>query len=205
MVGLIVYFDRGIHGLLGAASKMGILLWTAVTAVFGIALTAMYSFVSSLFVHYAGAVAYGGLAEAIQLAPLGMGTGTNTGAARYALSDPSQLEVIETYYAKAVYELGIPGLLLVLALFCVPIVFGFKARSAIKTPALKCSASALLAFFLMIFLNSFKGALVDLDPVNIYYWIFCGLLLKLIVLDKGEGRCVDSLGSFPGRDRASMA
>jgi hypothetical protein len=33
-------------------------------------------------------------------------------------------------------------------------------------------------------LNSFKGWQIDLDPINVYFWVFSGFLLKLGYLDK---------------------
>jgi hypothetical protein len=33
-------------------------------------------------------------------------------------------------------------------------------------------------------LNSFKGWLIDLDPVNVYFWLFAGMLLKMSVRDQ---------------------
>jgi O-antigen ligase len=146
----------------------------------------MYGLISSLFSNYAKDIAYGGLMQAIEKAPLGMGTGTNTGAARYAVSDPSVFIGIENYYAKAAVELGIPGLLVVVGLFVVVIVAGLKAHRSIVDPIYRCCSNALLAFAIVIFLNSFKGWLIDLDPLNIYYWLFAGILLKLSVLEQAQ-------------------
>jgi hypothetical protein len=115
-----------------------------------------------------------------------MGTGTDTGAARYALGDPNALVGIENFYAKAAYELGVPGLLVVAGLFTAIIIAGVRARAGMKSPVLRCWASTLVTFFVVILLNSFKGWLVDLDPVNVYFWVFCGMLLKLPILQARE-------------------
>ena len=45
-------------------------------------------------------------------------------------------------------------------------------------------SNAILAFLIIMFLNSFKGWQMDLDPVNVYYWLFVGLLLKMPVLQQ---------------------
>ena len=185
-VALIFLFDRGLAGFIEGIGGGILIAWAVLTAVFGIALWEMYGLVGTLFTHYATEVAYGGLVEALSSAPLGMGTGTDTGAARYALGDPNVFVGIENYYAKAAYELGVPGLLIVGALFTAIIIAGVKARTRMKSPVLRCWASTLVAFFVVIMLNSFKGFLVDLDPVNVYFWVFCGLLLKLPALQARE-------------------
>jgi hypothetical protein len=181
---LVFLFDRGVAGLLAAICGAAVLTWTTAGAIFGIALWHMYGVVGGLFSDYARSAAYGGLVQAIAAAPLGMGTGTNTGAARYALADPDAFIGIENYYAKAAYELGIPGLLVVAGLFLTIIFISLKARGKMLTPNLRCGANALLAFLVAIFLISFKGWQIDLDPVNVYYWLFAGILLKLPILEE---------------------
>jgi hypothetical protein len=180
---LVFLFDQGVPGLLAALCGTVVLTWTAAGAIFGIALWHMYGVVGGLFSDYARSAAYGGLVQAIATAPFGMGTGTNTGAARYALADPNAFTGIENYYAKAAYELGMPGLLIVAGLFLTIIFISLRARRRMRTPDLRCGANALLAFLVAIFLSSFKGWQIDLDPVNVYYWLFAGILLKLPVLD----------------------
>jgi hypothetical protein len=188
IVALIFALDRGLTGLLKGIGSGLLIAWMVLAGLFGIAIMDVYGLVGELFTHYAREVAYGGLIQALQLAPLGMGTGTNTGAARYALEDPTGFVGIENYYAKAVYELGLPGLVIVAGLFAAIIVLGFNVRARARFGELRCCASAFLAFFIVMFFNSFKGWLVDLDPVNVYYWVFCGLLLKLPALEAGALR-----------------
>src|SRR5262249_9592380 len=92
---------------------------------------------------------------------------------------------IENYYAKAVYELGLPGLFVVAGFFVAIIIVSFNVHRTARFREVRCWASAFAAFFVVMSLNSFKGWLVDLDPVNVYYWVFCGLLLKLPALQAG--------------------
>ena len=177
--------DRGLRGLLRAialAAGMlgGALLLLSMRAI------GLFKHVADLFVTYAQGTAYELLVQALVTAPLGNGTGTNTGPARYALPDPASFSALENYYAKAVYELGIPGFLLILALFGALIWQGFHMRRQLQDPALRPYAAALLAFFIAVALISFKGWLVDLDPVNIYFWVFAGVLAKLPFLDRPE-------------------
>lgn len=185
-IALIFLFDGGLAGFIEGVGAGIVSAWVVLTAVFGIAVWEMYSLVGVLFTQYASDVAYGGLMQAVRLAPFGMGTGTNTGAARYAFGDQTAFIAIENYYAKATFELGVPGLLIIVGLFLAIIIAGLRAHAGMRLPVLRCWASAFVSFFVVIFLNSFKGWLVDLDPVNVYFWVFCGMLLKLPVLQRRE-------------------
>ena len=55
------------------------------------------------------------------------------------------------------------------------------------TNGLHACSAALLAFLITMALNSFKGWLVDLDPINVYFWVFSGVLAKLPFLDSRPG------------------
>lgn len=69
--------------------------------------------------------------------------------------------------------------MLILALFGALIWQGFRIRRRVQDPALRPYAAALLAFFVTIALNSFKGWLMDLDPINVNFWVFAGVMAKL--------------------------
>lgn len=186
LLALTYGLDRGFFGvargcLYGAGVVFGALAISRIAAV------DLFQHVSELLGGYARDTAYGGLAQALASAPLGMGTGTNTGAARYAFSDPSKFVGLENYYAKAAYELGIPGLLIIWGLFGALIWRGFQARRRLCDPGLRACSAALLAFLITMALNSFKGWLVDLDPINVYFWVFSGALAKLPYLDSRPG------------------
>ncbi len=178
--------DRGLGGLMRAVALAGGMLGGALLLL-SIRAVGLFEHVSELFVIYAQGTAYELLVQALVSAPLGNGTGTNTGPARYAISDPaSYYSGLENYYAKVVYELGVPGFLLILGLFGVLIWQGFRIRRRLQDPALRTCAGALLAFFIAVALNSFKGWLVDLDPLNVYFWLFAGALAKLPLLKVAE-------------------
>ena len=170
--------DRGVAGLLRALAPVGGMLGGALLLL-SMRAIGLFEHVADLFVTYAQGTAYGLLVQALVSAPLGNGTGTNTGPARYALPDPASFSALENYYAKAVYELGIPGLLLILGLFGALIWQGFRIRRRLQEPALRPFAAVLLAFFVTIALNSFKGWLMDLDPINVNFWVFAGVMAKL--------------------------
>jgi len=180
---LMFAFERGLSGFVPSGTYVIGPLFTAL-AILGIGSVALYRHISALFVSYAGDVAYGGLAEALHLTFWGVGTGTGTGAARYAFTDPNSFRTIENYYAKAVYELGLPGLVVVVGIFTSIIWLGFLSHRRLRSPLLRSTSAGLLAFFVTMALNSFKGWQIDLDPINVYFWVFAGILMKLPLLDR---------------------
>ena len=139
----------------------------------------LFNLISELVSHYSDEIVKEGLLDAITNAPLGIGTGMNTGPARYAFDDPDSFSAFENYYAKVVYELGVAGLVIVVALFLILMIHGYRIHHRIQDAGLRSCAIAILAFIIVIAINSFKGWQIDLDPVNVYFWVFAGILLKL--------------------------
>jgi len=192
LLGLIYGLDCGFKGVLrGLLYLTGMLL--AALSVSRVAAAFLVRYIYELFGEYAVNTAYGGLVQAFLTGPLGKGTGTNTGPARYAFEDPEGFVAIQNYYAKVVYELGIPGLLLLCTLFGVLIWQGLRWRRRLTDPALRTCSAALTAFLITVALNSFKGWLVDLDPVNVYFWVFAGVLAKLPYLERSASKPVQNL------------
>lgn len=155
----------------------------------------MFFLIFELIVHYADEIVYKGLADSIQYSILGLGTGMNTGAARFAVLDPSVLSGVENYYAKALIELGLLGLILVAGLFLSLIFYGYSTFRHLKDKNLRSAAAAILAFMITIVLNSFKGWQIDLDPINVYFWFFAGILLKLKYLDHPYRFSIEKINS----------
>ncbi len=182
LLGLMYGLDRGFSGIVSAGVYIAGVLIGAL-AISRVAAGALFSHVSELLSSYAVDTAYGGLVQAVVSSPLGTGTGTNTGSARYALSNPELFTAIENYYGKVVHELGIPGLLLIWGLFAFFLWQAQRARRQLADTGLRSIAAAVLAFFIMIVLNSFKGWLIDLEPLNIYLWVLAGVLGRLSYLD----------------------
>ena len=175
---LIYLIDKGPVGVMKAAVIISLLV-LATLQIAGIDPVALFQMMFRLTLHYSDVIAYRGLVDAIANAPLGLGTGMNTGPARFAFYDPRSFIAFENYYAKAVYELGIPGLLIVIGLFLTLIVLGYKAHRNLQDPGLRSCSAAILAFVITMALNSFKGWQIDLDPINVYFWVFTGILFKL--------------------------
>lgn len=128
-------------------------------------------------------IAYGCIKSAFQKAPWGVGTGMNTGPARLTYADPSKFARYENYYAKTIYELGVPGLLTVLFLFGSLIFYGSKIARSLQQDDLRTLATGIISLMFVFFILSFKGWMMDQDPYNYFFWIFAGFLFRLPDLD----------------------
>ncbi len=138
----------------------------------------------SLMVHHSYNVGYMSILTAFKGGVLGKGTGMNTGAARYALPDPSMMSGFENYYAKTIAELGVLGLGLVMTCFSSLLFYGFRIYREMSQPLTRQVAGAIFALLAIFTIYNFKGLMIDLDPMNIYFWLLAGVLFKLPVLDK---------------------
>jgi hypothetical protein len=183
LLALMYWLNRGFAGALRAVVLTAAGLGAAL-AISRIALRPLFDLISGLFQDYAVGTAYGGLVESLTSSWFGHGTGTNTGSARYALERPEFFRAIENYYAKAAYELGALGLVLLVAVFVALLVLGSRILRRLRDPGLHATAAALYAFVIVAMLYSFKTWLLDLDPVNVYFWLYAGLLACLPALDR---------------------
>lgn len=112
---------------------------------------------------------------------LGRGLGRATNAARIF----GKTELVETYHAKVLYEIGPIGLLLLLALFTALTISTFRAYRSIQEPNLRGYAASMWVFVLFISYFPYYYPL-DVDPVNVYYWLAAGIALKLPEIDRQE-------------------
>jgi hypothetical protein len=184
LLGMTVLLDRKVRAVV---VFLPVVTPATVVAAAGLGFRPLFDHVYGLFGHYARDAAYGGLLTALERGPFGAGTGTNTGPARYAVADPGAFEAIESYYAKAAYELGLPGLMLIVLMFGWIIWSGWRVTRQVGDELRPCAA-ALTAFALCIALNSFKGWQLDLDPINVYFWVFAGILSRIAGLDDSRSR-----------------
>jgi hypothetical protein len=113
--------------------------------------------------------------------PFGNGLGKATNSAR--IMGPTKL--VETYYPKVMYEVGILGVLGFLGLVTTLTITGFKTYRKVKNRNFRGYGAALWVFILFISYNTYYYPL-DVDPVAVYYWFFAGVLFKLPEIDKLE-------------------
>lgn len=128
--------------------------------------------------------------------PFGSGLGKATNSARSM--GPTRL--IETYYPKVLYEVGIFGLLGFIGLVTTLTIICFRKYRSIKNRNFRSYAAALWVFILFISYNTYYYPL-DVDPVAVYYWFFAGVLLKLPELDKIETLQAKQSEKLQGKQR----
>jgi O-antigen ligase len=93
--------------------------------------------------------------------------------------------LVETYYPKIIYEIGIPGALVFLALVTTLVIAGWKTYRSLQDPDISSYGASLWVFILCISYNTYYYPL-DVDPVAVYYWFFAGVLFKLPEIDRQE-------------------
>ena len=112
---------------------------------------------------------------------LGRGLGRATNAARIY----GKTQLVETYHSKVLYEIGPIGLIMLLMLFTVLMIATFRAYRSIKDPNLRGYGASMWVFILFISYFPYYYPL-DVDPVNVYYWLAAGIVLKLPDIDRQE-------------------
>ena len=109
---------------------------------------------------------------------IGSGLGTATNAARIF----GKTRLIETFYPKMLYEIGIFGVLIFLVVVTNLIFLTGKCWQLLKDKNLISLGICLWVFVLFISYNTLYYPL-DVNPVGVYYWFLVGILLKLPKLD----------------------
>lgn len=133
---------------------------------------------------------YGGTAAAFDLLSgwdkgglLGQGVGTNTNAARHAVIEGALSQEIrvflENYYAKAIVELGVVGLVWLLVCFGALLVFMCRAVRATQSAEMKIVGATLTGMIALLIASSIKGWALDNDPTSYFFWLMAGIALRL--------------------------
>jgi hypothetical protein len=112
---------------------------------------------------------------------LGQGIGRGTNAARIF----GQVELVETYHPKLLFEIGPLGLLAVLLLYGTLSYATFKAYRRIHSPDLRGYGASMFMFVVFISFFPYYYPL-DVDPVNVYYWLAAGIALKIPEIEQQE-------------------
>jgi hypothetical protein len=180
LMALILALDARLRGIVAGLLLLPPFL-LAILEVSGLHLSAIITGTGTLVSHYKSDLIIPSVIDAIRTWPMGQGSGMNTGAARHVMSSAAahRFSPVESYYARAIIELGIPGFLVVVSLFGAMVLRGFACLAATTDRACKSCAAALLAYLIVIIFHSLKGWQIDADPVNIYFWLFAGILFKL--------------------------
>jgi hypothetical protein len=124
-----------------------------------------------------------GLALARRLTLLGLGTGSDNNAARHFggndFFDRIGGRWQESFVVKSWLELGVVGLVLVLALMVVLCASLFHAARAVKGLPAAPFVAMTAAYVTAAALLSVKGAVIDQAPSTIYVWFFIGVAYAL--------------------------
>ncbi len=110
---------------------------------------------------------------------LGHGLGRATNAARIL----GETRLIESYYPKLMYEIGILGVAAFLALVTTLTVVTFKIWRSLENKTWRSYAACFWLFILLISYPPYHYPL-DAAPVAIYYWMILGLVLRLPNLEQ---------------------
>lgn len=114
----------------------------------------------------------------------GIGSGADTNQARYAFSTSNYAQIYaplsgiwyESWYLKALIELGVAGLALFMTLVFKLFWRSVQAhRRTFGDPEARSMSAAFFALFIWTLLFSIKSAGIDEDPLDIYVWLFLGL------------------------------
>lgn len=120
--------------------------------------------------------------------PTGSGLGTSTQAARYLQSDLTAFAGFaapEAYWGHLIAEMGALGLLAGAVLMGTVIITSLRSLATTPTDLRPLSA-ALAAYLIWVVANGFKGSLLDVDPANVLFWFYFGLILAMPHLARGE-------------------
>jgi hypothetical protein len=117
--------------------------------------------------------------QALEQTWIGRGVGSSTGAARLVNDDPSQLVGFEGLYAQAISELGIAGCLILIAVQVGLLLVAESVRSSLQGTKEEPYCNAIFALVFVVMIYNYKGPVLSLDPANMLYWLFGGVLLSL--------------------------
>jgi hypothetical protein len=128
------------------------------------------------------ATSWGELRSASGTGLIGHGTGWDTQSAlRYGGS--ASTRYIENWYAKAALETGLAGLAATVVVLASLHLRLFAALARVDLASRRAAAPVCLALAAMT-LTLFKGPVIDLDPLNVYFWLLIGMLLSYLRLGR---------------------
>jgi hypothetical protein len=130
-----------------------------------------------------------GFRQALSRTLMGLGTGVDTNAARFAFGQTDRFVGVdgiwyESWYVKALLELGVAGLVILALLFGTLVVKALSQHGRLRDPGLKVVSASLIGLLLWNLMFNIKAQYLDIDPMNVYFWLLLGVLLKLPKLDE---------------------
>jgi hypothetical protein len=177
---------------------------TAAATILGGRTDSVLTFGASVGKEAFGGLFIGALRKAFTLTAAGFGTGMDTNASRYAVTQYEQFAALggfwyESWYVKTLLELGLAGVVIVSALFVQLIWSALRRHAYLKDRGLRVVSASLVAYLISVVLLSTKAQYLDLDPINVYFWLFVGILLRLETLDRTPSSA-DAIPEMTGTD-----
>src|SRR5581483_10851610 len=128
------------------------------------------------------------IGNGLKVTVFGTGTGTDTNGARHVLATGQLFQAVggtwqENWWVKCWLELGIAGLLAGIAFMGGIAAHAIRTTRRLTDPSLRAVAAAITAYLLWVVVSNFKAQPIDLDPTNVFFYLFIGLLLKLPALE----------------------
>ena len=140
--------------------------------------------------------------QAFHATRLGLGAGVDSVGGRYAYSSEGSWnravfpvlhgDFVESWWLRAYVELGIVGIVAVIALFGLLLVRGYRAHASLRDAGLRACSAAFLAVAIWTTVYDVKAQYLDLTPLNVYFWLFAGILLGLPELERRRGAAAET-------------
>jgi hypothetical protein len=164
------------------------LLLGLAAAVLGSTAGGVLSHATAVGVEEFGHVFVDGFRQGLSRTLMGLGTGIDTNAARYAFGQADRFVGVggtwyESWYVKALLELGVVGLAILALLFGTLVTKALRQHGHLRDPGLKAVSASLIGLLLWNLVFNIKAQYLDIDPMNVYFWLLLGVLLKLPKLE----------------------
>lgn len=118
-------------------------------------------------------------ADLLETHPWGFGLGTASVASRHLTGGELQFPLVESYFLKLTYEIGVLGLAAFVIFVCALLVREAKILRGIRDYQLRWIGSALLVFQTTIFLLGFWTNSFDGGCLPVFFWFFAGAVFKM--------------------------
>jgi hypothetical protein len=164
-----------------------------VTVVLGASLGGLFSVVLELAAKHFQTVVVEGFRHGLSITLMGFGTGADTNAGRYAVSQAPAFSGVdgtwfESWYVKVLLELGAVGLVMVVVLLGTILNRAARQHAGVVDRRLKTISASLLAVLVWAIVYALKGQYLDMDPLNVYFWLFVGVLASIPRLEQADAR-----------------
>jgi hypothetical protein len=187
---IVQFFKFKAGGLVQSVIGFGVALFVALS-ISGIDGSKIYGEAGRLTATYGREMGIIGMLDAMERGGiLGRGVGSNTGAARHGLDAASMAllqgggGMVESYYAKAMVELGAVGFMVSVLCAILMLSACLRVQIQLKDPTLKNLAACGTALTVFVMIASVKGWALDTDPLNYYYYLTLGMMFALPGLER---------------------